>query len=93
MAPLNQVGYTTNLIMAEKSNPDSMQNRLQQIDEVLVKSERHMAQINDKLHGPTPAVDNTKAEIPQGISGFIMQINARSQRLLAMLEELSSQLG
>jgi len=92
MAQLNQAGYTTNPLTTER-NPDSMQNRLQQIDEVLANSERHMAQINDKLHGPTPAVDNTKAEIPQGISGFIMQINARSQRLLAMLEELSSKLG
>ena len=91
MVQLNQTGYVTNPQAIER-NPDSMQNRLQQIDEVLAQSERHMAQINEKLHGPTPATD-AKEEMPQGISGYIMQINTRSQRLLAMLEELSSQLG
>lgn len=91
MAQINQAGYSTNPLAPER-NPDSMQNRLQQINEVLANSERNMEQINDKLHGPTPATD-AKDEMPQGISGFIMQINSRSQRLLAMLEQLNAELA
>ena len=74
------------------NNSDSLYNKLQQICEVLGRSESILFQIEAKIEGPRP--DNDKlAEQPNSISAWVMEANARSQRIMNSLDTLNNRLA
>jgi hypothetical protein len=70
-------------------NPDTLENRLEQIGSVLADCEGHLHSIATKIHGATPETAKNLSERPSGISSWTMDLNTRAQRLRDELTQLN----
>jgi hypothetical protein len=74
-------------------NPESLLCRLQQIDAVLRACEDRIVDISGKYTGMPSGEDSNKAPAQPGVSGLVMQVNSRAQRLLDALNAVSNEIG
>lgn len=68
--------------------PDTVAARLQQINAILGECESRVDHIKSCLDGASQETDNRLANEPSSISGYIMEINGRAQRLAQELQAL-----